>query len=186
MSGIGYDAPGSREASDNSGGGKSRVVEATGTGEAKNPTTRGFALSFFRVSLTILVSIKYTRGILGGFHAFKSASAPTSGHRRQHLGKAPPARRGKRAAARISRCSASALCPCAPARSLSARTISSSTPRTNRSASRPLQALILARRQSRISVLISDMARPWCRRCPNLAKSVTFRAYTMTKWVGVP
>ena len=43
------------------------------------------------------------------------------------------------AAASISRCSASALRPCAPARSLSARTSSSSIPRTSRSAISSLQ-----------------------------------------------
>jgi hypothetical protein len=59
----------------------------------------------------------------------KSVSRPTSGIDARTSAKVR--RRGRASAAfTIARCSASALRPCAPARSFSARTISSSTPRT--------------------------------------------------------
>src|SRR5258708_13080700 len=55
---------------------------------SKNLTTPGLALSFFRVSLTTFVSIKYTWHFPAGLHALEIGIRADVGHRRQNLGKA--------------------------------------------------------------------------------------------------
>ena len=106
----------------------------------KNATTPRFALSPFRASLMTFVSIKYTARVPARLDPLEIRVAADRRHRRQNLREASPL--GTR-----QRCGenrpmfASALRPCAPARSFSARTSSSSTPRTNRSAISALQTM---------------------------------------------
>src|SRR5260370_14958463 len=56
---------------------------------SKNLTTPGLALSFFRVSLTTFVSIKYTWHFPAGLNALEIGIRADVRHRRQNLRKAP-------------------------------------------------------------------------------------------------